>query len=142
MRLDAELDLAADALGDRCVAGRARQQLGRARPQPDGPSFPCRRRRARSRASTTSTTTGAGPSGFYIPRYRNLDGDKRGYLRGFGYQGGACRSGLAARGRELGVGGGFKDRMAEPGAWAIGATAFGEMLPDHDNRVTLDETQD
>ena len=32
-------------------------------------------------------------NGLYIPRYRNLFGDKRDYLRGFGYQGGASRQG-------------------------------------------------
>ena len=31
--------------------------------------------------------------------------------------------------------------MATPGRWTIGATAFGEMLPSHDNRVTLDTTK-
>jgi len=36
---------------------------------------------------------GRRPTGFYIPRYRNLFGDKREYLRGFGYQGGASRQG-------------------------------------------------
>src|SRR5690606_26131484 len=30
---------------------------------------------------------GRRPTGFYIPRYRNLFGDRREYLRGFGYQG-------------------------------------------------------
>lgn len=30
---------------------------------------------------------GRRPTGFFIPRYRNLFGDKRPYLRGFGYQG-------------------------------------------------------
>jgi choline dehydrogenase-like flavoprotein len=39
---------------------------------------------------------------------------------------------------ELGVGGDFKDRMAEPGPWKIGATAFGETLPNHANRISLD----
>ena len=42
---------------------------------------------------------------------------------------------------ELGVGGAFKDEMAQPGKWKIGGTAFGEMLPSHDNRVTLDEAK-
>jgi choline dehydrogenase-like flavoprotein len=42
---------------------------------------------------------------------------------------------------ELGVGGAFKDAMAEPGPWRIGATAFGEMLPNHANRVTLDASK-
>src|SRR5205823_3967067 len=34
---------------------------------------------------------GRRPTGFYIPRYRNLFGEKRDYLRGFGYQGSASR---------------------------------------------------
>jgi choline dehydrogenase-like flavoprotein len=78
------------------------------------------------------------PTGFYIPRYRNLLGDRRSYMRGFGYQGSASRRGWQRAVRELGIGGAFKDRMAQPGEWQIGATAFGEMLPNHDNKVGLD----
>jgi choline dehydrogenase-like flavoprotein len=84
---------------------------------------------------------GRRPTGFYIPRYRNLFGDKREYLRGFGYQGGAGRDGWSRAVGELGVGGDFKDAMAQPGEWSIGATAFGEMLPNHANTVTLDATK-
>ena len=82
---------------------------------------------------------GRRPTGFYIPRYRNLFGDKRGYLRGFGYQGGAGRDGWSRAVAELGVGGAFKDAMTEPGRWGIGATAFGEMLPNPKNRASLDD---
>ena len=81
---------------------------------------------------------GRRPTGFYIPRFRNLFGDKRDYLRGFGYQGSASRLGWQRAVRELGVGAEFKDRMAEPGEWQIGATAFGEMLPIHENKVGMD----
>jgi choline dehydrogenase-like flavoprotein len=81
------------------------------------------------------------PNGFYIPRYRNLFGDKRSYLRGFGYQGSAGRAGWSRAVAELGVGGEFKDAMSQPGGWGIGATAFGEMLPDHSNTVSLDQTK-
>jgi choline dehydrogenase-like flavoprotein len=81
---------------------------------------------------------GRRPTGFYIPRYRNFFGDKRNYLRGFGYQGGAGRDGWGRAVAELGVGGDFKDRMAQPGGWTIGATAFAEMLPNHNNKVSLD----
>jgi choline dehydrogenase-like flavoprotein len=81
---------------------------------------------------------GRRPTGFYIPRYRNLFGDKRAYLRGFGYQGSASRQGWGRAVAELGVGGAFKDRMTEPGQWTIGATAFGEMLPNHENKVGID----
>jgi choline dehydrogenase-like flavoprotein len=85
-------------------------------------------------------TYGRRPNGFYIPRYRNI-ADKRPYLRGFGYQGGAGRSGWSRAVAELGVGGKFKDEMSQPGGWTIGATAFGEMLPNHNNTVTLDPTK-
>jgi choline dehydrogenase-like flavoprotein len=81
---------------------------------------------------------GRRPTGFYIPRYRNLGTEKRDYLRGFGYQGGADRADWGRAVAELGIGGDFKDQMAQPGDWSIGATAFGEMLPDHKNMVTLD----
>ena len=84
---------------------------------------------------------GRRPTGFYIPRYRNLFGDKRPYLRGFGYQGGAGRDGWSQAVAELGVGGAFKDMAAEPGGWSVGATAFGEMLPKHSNKVTFDEVK-
>jgi choline dehydrogenase-like flavoprotein len=84
---------------------------------------------------------GRRPTGFYIPRYRNFFGDKRDYLRGFGYQGGAGRDGWSRAVAELGVGGAFKDEMAQPGEWSIGATAFGEMLPNHDNKVSIDQTK-
>ena len=43
--------------------------------------------------------------------------------------------------REAGIGGDFKDRAAEPGAWQIGAMAFGEILPRHENKVTLDKSK-
>jgi choline dehydrogenase-like flavoprotein len=84
---------------------------------------------------------GRRPTGFYIPRYRNLFGDKRDYLRGFGYQGGAGRDGWSRAVAELGVGAQFKEAVSQPGPWTIGATAFGEMLPNHANRVTFDETK-
>ena len=84
------------------------------------------------------TTFGRRPNAGYIPRFRNLNGEKRPYLRGFGYEGGAGRRGWEYKVAELGVGGEFKDRAAQPGTWSIGGTAFGEMLPNHDNRVTLD----
>ena len=84
---------------------------------------------------------GRRPTGFYIPRYRNLFGDRRDYLRGFGYQGSASREGWSRAIAELGVGGAYKDAMALPGDWTIGATAFGEMLPNHDNMASLDATK-
>jgi choline dehydrogenase-like flavoprotein len=84
---------------------------------------------------------GRRPTGFYIPRFRNLHGERRNYLRGFGYQGSASRQGWERAVAELGVGAAFKDAMATPGPWRIGATAFGEMLPNHANRISIDTTR-
>jgi choline dehydrogenase-like flavoprotein len=79
-------------------------------------------------------------NGIYIPRYRNLFGDKRDYIRGFGYQGGASRQGWGREIAEMGIGAGFKDAITEPGGWNMGITAFGETLPYHNNKISLDKT--
>jgi len=80
------------------------------------------------------------PTGFYIPRFRNIGDDKRNYVRGFGYQGGARRDGWSRSVAELSIGADLKDALSEPGTWKIGGTAFGEMLPYHENRISLSKT--
>lgn len=84
---------------------------------------------------------GRRPAGFYIPRFRNWGADKRSYLRGFGYQGSASREGWNKNIAELGIGESLKNVLSEPGSWRMGMTAFGEMLPHHDNRIYLDKTK-
>ncbi|WP_226390999.1 GMC oxidoreductase [Penaeicola halotolerans] len=83
---------------------------------------------------------GRRPNGIYIPRFRNLNGEKRDYLRGFGYQGGASRSGWSRNVAELAYGEDLKEALSEPGPWSMGITAFGEILPDHDNTIKLSKT--
>lgn len=78
-------------------------------------------------------------NGIYIPRFRNIGNDKRDYIRGFGYQGGASRQGWRRDIAEMSIGGDFKDALSEPGDWTIGITAFGETLPYHENKITLDK---
>jgi choline dehydrogenase-like flavoprotein len=85
--------------------------------------------------------SGRRPNGIYIPRYRNIYNDKRDYLRGFGYQGGAWRGAGGSGVAELGIGAAFKEALCEPGQWGIGITGFGEMLPYHDNRIYLDKNK-
>ena len=84
---------------------------------------------------------GRRPNGIYVPRFRNLGNDKRDYLRGFGYQGSASREGWGRNIAEMSVGGDFKDALCEPGGWTMGITAFGETLPYHENKVSLDKTK-
>ncbi len=84
---------------------------------------------------------GRRPTGIYVPRFRNLGDEKRDYIRGFGYQGGASREGWGRNVAELSIGGDFKDALCEPGGWTMGITAFGETLPYHENKVSLDKTK-
>ena len=84
---------------------------------------------------------GKRPNGVYIPRFRNLNGEKRDYIRGFGYQGSASRQGWDREIAEMSIGGDLKDAMAEPGPWRMGITGFGETLPYHENMITLDKTK-
>jgi choline dehydrogenase-like flavoprotein len=84
---------------------------------------------------------GRRPTGFYVPRFRNLFDDKRDYLRGFGYQGGANRTGWSRDIAELGVGADLKNALTEPGKWEIGMGAFGEILPYRENRMYLDKSK-
>ncbi len=84
--------------------------------------------------------SGRRANGFYITRFANLYGDKRNYLRGFGYQGSAQRGSWQKDVAEMSIGAGYKDALTEPGKWNIGATGFGEILPYHENKITLDKT--
>jgi choline dehydrogenase-like flavoprotein len=81
-------------------------------------------------------------NGIYIPRYRNIGTDKREYLRGFGYQGGASRSGwqrliAEAAGGAASFGADLKEQATQPGPWNMGIMGFAECLPYEDNQVTL-----
>lgn len=83
-------------------------------------------------------TFGRRPNGIYIPRFRNLDGgNSAGYVRGFGYQGGASRGRAASEG----IGIELKEAVTEPGNWGVWIGSWGEMLPYEDNRVTLNKTK-
>ena len=84
---------------------------------------------------------GRRPTGMYIPRYRNFLNDKRNYIRGFGYQGYTSRSSWSRNVPELAIGASFKEELCEPGKWSMGVSGFGEMLPHHENKMTLDKTK-
>ena len=78
-------------------------------------------------------------NGIYIPRFANLNGDKRDYLRGFGYQGGGSREGYNRPMEELTIGADFKEALTEPGSWTMNISGFGELLPHHNNTISLDK---
>lgn len=79
---------------------------------------------------------GRRPNGVYVPRFRNLtDSDQRkDYLRGFGYQGGASRPVPA---QAEGIGAELKAQLMEPGPWVFWLGGWGEHLPYADNTISL-----
>ncbi len=83
--------------------------------------------------------SGRRPNGIYIPRFRNVDAktQRKDFVRGYGYQGGGSRLSWSRYVQEIAFGKGLKEALVEPGKWRFGMTAFGEMLPDRDNRVYL-----
>ncbi len=83
---------------------------------------------------------GRRPNGLYIPRFRNIGGDtdQKTFKRGYGYQGGASRQDWRETVAELGYGVALKESILKPGKWQIGLMGFGECLPYHDNKMTLD----
>ena len=85
--------------------------------------------------------SGRRPNGFYIPRYRNIGREKRDYLRGFGYQGSAGRTDWPSLLHDDALGAELKEKATQPGPWHISLGGFGETLPYHENRVTLDHSR-
>lgn len=83
---------------------------------------------------------GRRPNGIYIPRFRNLGGEteQKSFKRGYGYQGGAGRGDYQPQIAEAGYGAGLKKVIQEPGGWTMGLMGFGECLPYHENKMTLD----
>lgn len=80
---------------------------------------------------------GRRPTGLYIPRFRNVT-EPGEFLRGYGYQGAAMRIGWRATGLAIpGIGSALKERVRKLGPWMYYLAGFGEMLPDPENRVTL-----
>ncbi|MBK5192052.1 MAG: GMC family oxidoreductase [Flavobacteriaceae bacterium] len=81
---------------------------------------------------------GRKPTGFFVPRFRNLDNKKEmNFVRGYGMQGGASRTDWRRAVGEMSYGKELKEALLKPGEWEIGVNCFGECLPYHENKVTL-----
>ncbi len=80
---------------------------------------------------------GRRPTGFYVPRFRNLNGTEQDYVRGYGFQGEASRPSWQRALYGNGFGKDLKESLQDPGGWHLNFGGFGEMLPREDNQVTL-----
>lgn len=82
------------------------------------------------------------PNGIYIPRFQNVNGQEKEFLRGYNYQGGAMRPGLTGQAMNTpGFGADFKHSLRTPGPWMMYLGGFGECLPNKDNRMVLLENK-
>jgi choline dehydrogenase-like flavoprotein len=79
----------------------------------------------------------ARPTGFYIPRFRNLKGgpQSKEFLRGYGFEG---DSGVGFDFQAPGFGEAYKRALREPRA-GLSVQGFGEVLPRFDNFVEIDK---
>jgi len=79
-------------------------------------------------------------NGIYVPRFRNITDKHKDFIRGYGMQGGVRVSTSFFKGRQIpGFGADFKKMAREAkseGTWGLGAWC--EMLPDKNNKVTID----
>ncbi len=83
---------------------------------------------------------GRKPTGFFVPRFRNIDekSTMKEFVRGYGMQGGASRSDWTRAIGEMNYGKELKEELLKPGDWKIGVNCFGECLPYHENKMMLD----
>jgi choline dehydrogenase-like flavoprotein len=82
--------------------------------------------------------TGRRPTGYYIPRFRNLGDDRSDkFVRGYAFGGSAGRAGWG-RGFGLdGFGADWKTQLTEPGDWGMWLHGMGECLPRFENHLKL-----
>ena len=86
--------------------------------------------------------SGRRANGIYVPRFTNWGKDKRDFVRGFGYQGGASRAGWGRGTGQDGFGAEFKDALSFPGKWSVNIGGFGETVPDANNRMKFSAEKD
>lgn len=84
---------------------------------------------------------GRRPSGFLIPRFRNLvDKENLEFTRGYNIQGHGERRDWSDN-QTVGFGKEFKDKLTTPGPWTVWMAGWGECLPYYKNQVTLENFQ-
>jgi choline dehydrogenase-like flavoprotein len=79
------------------------------------------------------------PGGFYVPRFRNLSDKQSGFIRGYGFEGGAGTGIFPEQATSTpGFGAAFKKTVRERAGAYITMGGFGEVLPGYENHIDLD----
>jgi choline dehydrogenase-like flavoprotein len=84
-------------------------------------------------------TDGRRPNIVYVPRFRNLQQKRSGFLRGYGLQAGGSQEDWRRGISQAGFGADFKKAMSRPGPWHFSFSGYGECLPNHKNYVEIDK---
>lgn len=84
--------------------------------------------------------SGRRPTGIYVPRFRNINEATKhsDFIRGYGYQADGERSEWRDMMKTEGFGKSFKEKLAAPGPWTMWMGAWGECLPNEENKISLD----
>jgi choline dehydrogenase-like flavoprotein len=82
---------------------------------------------------------GRSPGTVYIPRFQNLDDQTKttNFIRGYGLQGKGKRENWETKATQ-GFGIALKAQLETPGKWKISLGGRGEVLPNYDNKISLD----
>ncbi len=82
---------------------------------------------------------GRSPGTIYIPRFQNLDGKTKNldFIRGYGIQGKGKRENWESK-MTSGMGADLKAQLETPGKWKVSLGGRGEVLPNYDNKISLD----
>lgn len=86
------------------------------------------------------TTEGKRPNGGYIPRFRNVQKQETGFLRGYAAGFSGSRSILTDHSD---IGENLENSLLTPkfGTWRVGSHMMGETIPKEESRVSLDPNQ-
>jgi choline dehydrogenase-like flavoprotein len=82
---------------------------------------------------------GRSPGTIYIPRFQNLNNKTKStdFIRGYGLQGKGKRENWESKSTE-GFGVALKAQLETPGKWKISLGGRGEVLPNYENKISLD----
>lgn len=87
---------------------------------------------------------GRRPAGFLVPRFRNLNEATKvdSFIRGYNFQGdGERHEWQDTMFDAVPPGQSLLDHISKPGPWAIWMAAWGECLPNPENKITLSKTK-
>lgn len=80
---------------------------------------------------------GQKPASVYIPRFRNVQRNDQDYIRGFTFENYTSRQNWTRGFHQPGIGAEWKESLTHPGIWTAYFEAYGETLPDINNKVSL-----